>query len=163
MQYRVIKPIYGFSINNECPVVVERGNFLMDQSTGNIFLQLKFVNYGLEKLQSINIHGQLLDENKDSIPDSHFDWTFSNVNCNQNEAFGSKQLIPVATIGSFVFIDEINIVYGSGDKWSWNGDISVQCISSDNVQIPVQFQSVIGVNNKIITNPVIINNQVHRC
>ena len=163
MQYRVIKPIYGFSINNECPVVVERGNFLMDQSTGNIFLQLKFVNYGLEKLQSINVHGQLLDENKDSIPDSHFDWTFSDVNCNQNEAFGSKQLIPVATIGSFVFIDEINIVYGSGDKWSWNGDISVQCISSDNVQIPVQFQSVIGVNNKIITNPVIINNQVHRC
>lgn len=72
-------------------------------------------------------------------------------------------MIPVATIGSFVSIDEINIVYGSGDKWSWNGDISVQCISSDNVQIPVQLQSVIGVNNKIIINPVIINNQVHRC
>lgn len=147
MAYDIIRPLYGFTVADDCPIVVERGNFLRERNTNKTFLQLKFVNYGFELIQSVYFHGSVIDENNAPIPNGSFDTAFQNINCAGMVAFGSKQLIPVVAAGQYALIDRIDIEFASGTKQTWQGDIAHCCLPSKEVSVPAQFRGVVGTNH----------------
>lgn len=163
MAYDIIRPLYGFTVADDCPIVVERGNFLRERNTNKTFLQLKFVNYGFELIQSVYFHGTVIDENIAPIPNGSFDTAFQNINCAGMVAFGSKQLIPVVAAGQYALIDRIDIEFASGTKQTWQGDMAHCCLPSKEVSVPAQFRGVVGTANKVIIEPTAVNTKMHRC
>lgn len=161
--YDVVQPLYGFTVADDCPLVVERGNFLRESGTNAVFLQLKLVNYGSEPIKTATLEGTVIDETGDPLPNGNFVMTYAEVNCEMLAAFGTKQLVPVIDVGRYALITRLEVEFASGFVQSWQGDFAHCCLRSRKVTVPELFRGAVGAVNKVLIEPAAVGATMHRC
>lgn len=161
--YDVVQPLYGFTVADDCPLVVERGNFLRESGTNAVFLQLKLVNYGSEPIKTATLEGTVIDETGDPLPNGSFAMTYAEVNCEMLAAFGTKQLVPVIDVGRYALITRLEVEFASGFVQSWQGDFAHCCLRSRKVTVPELFRGAVGAVNKVLIEPAAVGATMHRC
>lgn len=161
--YDVVQPLYGFTVADDCPLVVERGNFLRESGTNAVFLQLKLVNYGSEPIKTATLEGTVIDETGDPLPNGSFAMIYAEVNCEMLAAFGTKQLVPVIDVGRYALITRLEVEFASGFVQSWQGDFAHCCLRSRKVTVPELFRGAVGAVNKVLIEPAAVGATMHRC
>lgn len=155
-----LQTVYGFRIAENCPVVVERGAFLQDNTNALLYLQLKFANYGPEPIRRLVVSGMLVDAMYTEVPGGAFHQDYTDLHCEMLGAFGSKNLIRVPGTARYVWITHLQITYASGATAEYVGDRDCCCRSWNSIDLPAQLrQSLTDVE----IEPAPAGERFHRC
>lgn len=116
-----VSRVFGFPVSPECPVVVERGAFLRDNTFGKFYLQLRLRNCGRGIIRSVHLQGVLVNAAGQPMGDSRFAASYDEVLCEENASFGTKTLIPVNAPQKYVRLESVSVVMGDGTTAEFAG------------------------------------------
>ena len=121
MSNNTYEGIKYIEINNlilDCPIDIERGALILDKLKNRVLLQLKLVNISNQKISSVFLNVESLDDASDHIPGIDIiEYSYLDLSLDVQRSFGDKNPIVLDNRVRNVKIGVSKVVFASGDIW----------------------------------------------
>lgn len=155
--------LFGFVITDDCPVAVERGAYLRDNTFGKISLQLKFVNCGMGKIASVFVEGALANAAGAEVANTAFTAAYDDIDCDEGENFGTKKLIMVPAVQKYVFIKHVSVVWANGKTRDYQNPDVTRLLQVRPFSVPNTYLNYVDNAYEVCVVPYRYNPNAYVC
>ena len=152
-RFSTVGRVFGFPVSPECPVAVERGAFLRDNTFGKIYLQLRLRNCGRGIIRSVHLQGVLVNAAGQPMANSRFTASYDEVFCDENGSFGTKNLIMVDAPQKYVQLESVSVVMGDGSAREFAGTEFPKVLQVRPFAVPGPYYDLVDNAGEVMVEP----------
>ena len=152
-RFSTVGRVFGFPVSPECPVAVERGAFLRDNTFGKIYLQLRLRNCGRGIIRSVYLQGVLVNAAGQPMANSRFTASYDEVFCDENGSFGTKNLIMVDAPQKYVQLESVSVVMGDGSAREFAGTEFPKVLQVRPFAVPGPYYDLVDNAGEVMVEP----------